>query len=149
MPILKNSKARCFNCGRKAVHAHHVVPKSLGGTTTVNLCAECHGKVHNRRFLHSSALVKKGLQKLNATGYHHGVAPYGFTYVAGEKVIDEREKKVVDSIFKMKEEGLGNGEIARKLNEERILKRNGKPWTRGCIWGILNKHSSRDKPTVG
>lgn len=149
MPKLKNSKARCFDCGRKAVHAHHVVPKSLGGTTTVNLCANCHGKVHDRKFLHSSALVKKGLQKLHEKGYHHGVPPYGFTYVAGEKVIDEREQKILDFIYKKVEEGLRNAEIAKRLNEEGIPKRNGKSWTRGCVWGILNKHRSRDKPTVG
>ena len=149
MPKLRNSKARCFDCGRKAVHAHHVVPRSLGGTTTVNLCAECHGKVHNRKFVDSSALVKKGLQKLNATGYHHGVAPYGFTYVAGKKVKDEREQGILDFIYNKVEEGLTNGEIAKGLNEKGLPKRNGKSWTRGCVWGIVNKHRSRDKPAVG
>jgi len=140
MPKLKNSKERCFDCGAQAVHAHHVVPKSLGGTTTVNLCASCHGKVHNRKFVDSSALVKKGLQRLHDKGYYIGVAPYGFTYVSGKKVVNKEEQKILKWIFKRKKEGLSNVEIARGLNEARLPKRNGKPWTRGCVWGIVNKH---------
>lgn len=144
MPKLENSKERCFDCGAPAVHAHHVVPKSLGGTTTVNLCASCHGKVHNRKFVDSSALVKKGLQKLQDKGYYIGVPPYGFTYVSGKKVVNKQEQKILKLIFKRDEEGLSNGEIARELNEKGLPKRNGKSWSRGCVWGILNKHRSRE-----
>jgi hypothetical protein len=36
----------CFECGQGAMHQHHVVPRSLGGTKTVPLCEECHRKVH-------------------------------------------------------------------------------------------------------
>lgn len=146
MPKLKNSKERCFDCGVQAVHAHHVVPRSLGGSKTVNLCAECHGKVHNRKFVDSSALVKKGLKKLNEQGYHHGVPPYGFSYVAGEKVANESEQKILDLIFKREKEGFNNGEIARELNENGLFKRNGEPWDRGNVWGIVKKHRSRYEP---
>ena len=144
MPKLQNSSEKCFECGKEAVHAHHVVPRSRGGTTTVNLCADCHGKVHNRRFTDSSALVKAGLKKLNATGYHHGVAPYGFQYVKGEKVRVDSEIKIAKLIIKRNRQGWSNGEISRELNREGLLKRNGKEWSRGCVWGILNKHRPSD-----
>lgn len=41
----------CFECGAPATEAHHVVPRSKGGTRTVPLCSSCHGFVHgqNRR----------------------------------------------------------------------------------------------------
>lgn len=144
MPKLHNSDEKCFECGKEAVHAHHVVPRSLGGTTTVNLCADCHGKVHNRRFTDSSALVKAGLKKLNAKGYHHGVAPYGYTFVNGEKIRNEAEMRIGKLIAKRHRQGWGNGEIARELNRKGLLKRNGKEWSRGCVWGMVNKHRSSD-----
>ena len=39
-------KRPCFECGAEAVENHHVVPRVLGGTRTVPLCAVCHGKAH-------------------------------------------------------------------------------------------------------
>ena len=51
----------CFECGVQADHAHHVVPRSLGGTKTVNLCAPCHSKVHSPHLLKTSALTKKAM----------------------------------------------------------------------------------------
>jgi len=137
MPRLKNSKEKCFDCGVKAVHAHHVVPRSLGGSKTVNLCAECHGKVHNRRFIDSSALVKKGLKKLSEQGYHHGKPPYGYIHEGGEKIENPQEQKVIHQILKLHDGGENNAEICRQLNEKALFKRNGKPWTRASIWGLL------------
>ena len=32
----------CFECGNRADHQHHVVPKCLGGIQTVPLCVKCH-----------------------------------------------------------------------------------------------------------
>lgn len=144
MPKLRNSSEKCFECGKDAVHAHHVVPRSLGGTTTVNLCADCHGKVHNRRFTDSSALVKAGLQKLNAKGYRHGVAPYGFAFINGKKIRVESEMKIAKLIIKRNREGWNNAKISRELNGKGLLKRNGRKWSRACVWGILNKHRPSD-----
>jgi len=59
----------CFECGSKeAIHYHHVVPDSLGGTQTLPLCSECHGKVHDRKFVDISFLVKEGLRKRKEQG---------------------------------------------------------------------------------
>lgn len=52
----------CFECGQEAVHNHHVVPKTLGGTKTVPLCEQCHSKVHGRD-LSISALQREAVQK--------------------------------------------------------------------------------------
>lgn len=50
----------CFECGAPARHQHHVVPRSRGGTRTVPLCEECHGKAHHHD-LTSTALASKGI----------------------------------------------------------------------------------------
>ena len=42
----------CQDCGERANHAHHIVPKSRGGSDLqINLkavCADCHSKYHKR-----------------------------------------------------------------------------------------------------
>lgn len=52
----------CVNCGGKGEHEHHVVPKSKGGTFTILLCVDCHGKVHDKEMV-SPYLVKLGIYK--------------------------------------------------------------------------------------
>ena len=62
------NQAICFNCGKKAEHEHHVVPKSLGGLKTVPLCLECHQKIHGKKlgsgYLTKYALMKKQREEL-------------------------------------------------------------------------------------
>lgn len=58
--VYKRDNYTCQNCGRKGgpmgqaeLHAHHVVPKSKGGTHRVEnlqtVCKECHDAIHGRR----------------------------------------------------------------------------------------------------
>lgn len=59
----------CFECGSDVnIQYHHVVPDSLGGSQTIPLCSECHGKVHKRKFVDISFLVKEGLRKKKEQG---------------------------------------------------------------------------------
>jgi 5-methylcytosine-specific restriction endonuclease McrA len=59
----------CFECQSKLnIQYHHVVPDSLGGSKTIPLCNICHGKVHNRKFVDISFLVKEGLRKKKEQG---------------------------------------------------------------------------------
>lgn len=54
----------CFECNSyKNIHHHHVVPKVKGGTKTLPLCEECHGKVHGEHMLKIQRLAKIGRQK--------------------------------------------------------------------------------------
>lgn len=62
-------KGVCFECGSKDnIQYHHVVPDSLGGSETIPLCNVCHGKVHDRKFVDISFLVKEGLRKKKEQG---------------------------------------------------------------------------------
>jgi len=59
----------CFECGNsEEIHYHHVVPDVLGGSQTIPLCTICHGKVHDRKFVDISFLVKEGLRKKKEQG---------------------------------------------------------------------------------
>lgn len=51
----------CFECGNPATELHHLVPRSLGGTKTVPICAECHGKIHGVKRLYISELTRAAL----------------------------------------------------------------------------------------
>lgn len=63
---------KCFECDSKAHHAHHIIPKSLGGTKTIPLCHGCHEKVHCKSFTDVRGLIKKGIQRAREEGKHVG-----------------------------------------------------------------------------
>lgn len=57
--VYRRDKYQCQNCGRRGssrgnaeLHAHHIVPKSKGGShnpsNLVTLCQQCHSAVHGR-----------------------------------------------------------------------------------------------------
>lgn len=66
--IIINGQRKCFECGDEAQHYHHVVPHSLGGTNTVDLCEKCHGVVHSLGYGNHRALVIKGLERRRNAG---------------------------------------------------------------------------------
>ena len=54
---------KCVNCSNDAECKHHIVPKSKGGNVVVDLCNECHKKIHGGG-VGSSYLTKLGLFKV-------------------------------------------------------------------------------------
>jgi hypothetical protein len=50
--VYRRARYRCQNCGRRNVelHAHHIVPLSVGGTNALSnlacLCRDCHEAIH-------------------------------------------------------------------------------------------------------
>lgn len=72
-------KDECFECGlTNNIHYHHVVPDELGGKRTLPLCINCHGKIHNRKFVDISSLVKVAIKKRKELGNNWG-RPKGTT----------------------------------------------------------------------
>ena len=70
---------QCCNCDNEAVHMHHVVPKSKGGTdrdsNLVSVCGDCHALVHGIRATCNGELIKAGLAKRRAKGLPCGKPP--------------------------------------------------------------------------
>lgn len=62
----------CCNCGAPAEHLHHIVPKAVGGTDRSSnlapLCEDCHGLVHDRRFVRHRELSAAGVEAARAAG---------------------------------------------------------------------------------
>ena len=98
----------CWECDMEAeeIHHHHVVPRSRGGTKTVGLCLECHGKAHHRKKnMHASKLTKEAIQTRLADGGRWGRAPLGFKVVDGELVATELAS-IIHEAVKMSEAGV-------------------------------------------
>ena len=66
---------RCFECGERASHNHHVVPRSMGGTKTVPLCLACHSLVHRTDFRPSALARAKALREGIPIGRPPGARP--------------------------------------------------------------------------
>jgi hypothetical protein len=63
----------CFECGSdNGIEYHHVVPYIKGGTKTIPLCIECHGKVHSIDFVKARELKKIGIQRAKERGVVFG-----------------------------------------------------------------------------
>ena len=148
MPKLRTKDHVCFECGITADHAHHVVPRVLGGTKTVDLCAPCHSKVHSAN-LTTSALVKEGLRKRRAKGLCiGGKARFGYWYADDGKVHKNKyEQKVIEGVLKMRGSGMSMYKIADYYAEKGVLNRAGKPISRHQIRRIMEYENAKRSDT--
>ena len=101
----------CFECGKPARHDHHVVPKSVGGTKTVPLCLECHGKIHDRDMVRMAYLQRLGMEAARKMGKKWGGSKPGWRW----KVSDEQ----VTAIHEMQAAGRKVTHIARIMGLSR------------------------------
>ncbi|SFG35177.1 HNH endonuclease [Halopelagius inordinatus] len=80
--VYQRDSYKCQNCGRKGgwkgnaeLHAHHIVPKSKGGTHKMSnlktMCKGCHNAIHGRRMAPSAKSESGGWGSL---GGHAAVA---------------------------------------------------------------------------
>ena len=108
----------CFECSKKADHAHHVVPKVHGGTKTVLLCVKCHTKVHGDHLLKVSELAKAGLKKARDAGFWcNGAAPFGHDLVDGKLKINKREQKIILRMESLRTKGWTLPRIKEKIHK--------------------------------
>jgi hypothetical protein len=88
----------CFECGEAAEFRHHVVPQSRGGTKTVPLCGDCHGKAHHRsKAMSSSQLTREGLARAKVRGVKLGKRGSAETARQANAVNVAKAKRVSDS----------------------------------------------------
>ena len=73
---------------------------------------------------------------MNGT-YKISYPPYGYDYIDGEMVVNEKQSEVVRWIFRQVLSGNSTAEIARKLNEEGVATRRGGSWTPTTINGMI------------
>ena len=118
----------CFECGEKeGLHMHHVIPRSMGGTKTLPLCADCHGKVHSKDMTSIAKLTAIALRDKQSRGeYIGGHEPYGYRLVDGELVEHEGEQRVVEIARKLRDAGLSFRKVAAELHKRGLVARNGR-----------------------
>ena len=120
----------CFECGATDnLHEHHVVPRSLGGTKTIPLCGDCHGKVHGRNAMHMSRLTATALAHKAAQGeYCGGQVPYGFAVGPdGVHLVEhDGEQQVIAETHRLRAAGLSLRAIVAELDKRGLVSRTGK-----------------------
>ena len=115
----------CFECGQPARERHHVVPRSRGGTKTVWLCCECHGKVHGMKRLDVRQLTKEGIARKRASGKSWGCPPI---------ISRETDQLILD----LRSQGLSMLAIAERLNTENVpTAKGGAQWYAATIRVVL------------
>jgi hypothetical protein len=137
----------CFECGCQADHAHHVVPRVLGGTQTVNLCAPCHAKVHSPHLLRTSELTKAALQKRREQGLTTGgILPYGYTLEENGKLKkNHEEQKIIKQMLKMRNEGLMPKAIGNHFAALGVKNRFGNPMNRKGVQSIFKRYDKNEE----
>lgn len=133
---------KCFECESvDDIHQHHVVPRSLGGTKTVPLCARCHGLVHGRDMTRGSVLIKQALARKRAQGRKtNKEAPIGTSIAAdGDTlVINEHEQKAIARVKQLREIGFSVREICERMTSEGFKPR-GARWHATTINRLLTR----------
>lgn len=130
----------CFECGSEEnIHMHHVVPKSLGGTKTIPLCAYCHGKVHSINLIEARVLQKKKLKEAWDNGKRWGRTPYGYKLERGAWVVCEEEIKTLQWIKERHDAGMTFRQISTALEEMGIYTQYGHPWHSSSLARVLKR----------
>lgn len=129
----------CFECGAHALHQHHVIPRSLGGTQTVPLCEACHGKVHGKD-LHISALTRAAQTRKRAHSEYVGGEPmYGYRRTPeGRQIeLDQAEQALMATAQSLRRRGVSLRAIGASLESQGMLPRNGRRWHAETVKALL------------
>ena len=123
----------CWECGAVgvALHHHHVVPRSRGGTRTVPLCEACHAHAHHRaKRMSTSALTRAAMAHKKAQGQRVGAVPYGYALADDGQALVElpSEQAVIADARRLHSSGLSLRKVAAELARLGFKPRNGASW---------------------
>ena len=84
----------------------------------------------------------KGRQERVRRGlFPGGNVPYGFRRNGKGLEVDHAEAAIVKRIFALAKLGRGAAAGARALNQERVIRRNGRPWTQRQVAAVLARNA--------
>ena len=123
----------CFDCKQPAKHRHRVVPRSLGGTSTVPLCARCHGLVKGKD------LAKSALAAKAARGERTGGVAYGWRVCEDGVHLehDPVEQTILGIVVNLRTLGLSQSAIVAYLTEKGLFSRSGKAFHKTSVARML------------
>jgi len=95
--------------------------------------------------------VKVGMTQKAIEGKGHlgSPEPYGYRYAEGQLIIDPEEAAIVERIFTMAANLCSLGQIAEALDAEGVPTKNGGPWQRATLSGILGNRTYLGKYVWG
>ena len=132
----------CFECGAEATCAHHVIPRSRGGTKTVSLCGGCHGLAHGlsrETWSDHGALTSAAMAKRKAAGFHcGGHVRYGYRLDEdGRLVTDEHEQAIISTAKAMRAAGLSLRKIGAALADRGLTPRIAGQWSSATVARLI------------
>ena len=138
-------KKQCPGCGNHSVHFHdhHIVPRALGGldqpSNIIEICVDCHGKIHSRKFLNHSELTKTALQHKKANGQRVGNIPFGLNVADDGKMLikNETEQATLTKLLELRQKGLTLRDIATELNRLGFKTRKGGQWKHQYVASLI------------
>lgn len=129
---------KCYECGAPANEKHHIIPKSLGGTNTIDLCSACHCKIHgfegNR--IKATELSKLGVYRKNPVSFvsvmaYDKFAQSGSWLVNGKYVFG---KKLRDANYRTYQKFSGDYKLTQNQFENRKATIEQWHWQRKYDW---------------
>ena len=66
--------------------------------------------------------------------------PYGFDRVGDDLVKNKKEKRLLNKMFRLKDNGLSYGKICDYLKRNRHKTKNGKKWTPSNVYSVMKSH---------
>ena len=86
--------------------------------------------------------VKDTLKVKKQNGKVYSPTPYGFTRVGDNLVKNPKETKLIKKLLRLRDKGTSYGEITNFLNRNRYKTKNGKKFTKGNVYQIINSRIS-------
>ena len=86
--------------------------------------------------------VKDTLKVKKQNGKVYSPTPYGFTRAGDNLVKNPKETKLIKKLLRLRDKGTSYGEITNFLNRNRYKTKNGKKFTKGNVYQIINSRIS-------
>jgi site-specific DNA recombinase len=83
------------------------------------------------------ARTRRGMQGCHEQGRSTGGRAYGYRAADGARVIDEREAAIVRRIFELHIAGVGQREIAERLNADGVQSARGGKWAHTAVRAVV------------
>ena len=91
--------------------------------------------------------VKDTLKMKKDSGKVYSKTPFGFDRVGDDLVENKKEKRLLNKIVRLKENGLSYGDISKYLTKNRHKTKSGGKWTRENVYSVMKTHLKNEKIT--
>lgn len=91
--------------------------------------------------------VKDTLNMKKESGKVYSPTPFGFDRVGDDLVENKKEKRLLNKMFKLKNNGLSYGKISDYLKRNRHKTKSGGKWTPNNVYSIMKNHMNDHKIT--